>query len=73
MYKGASRRLLSEGGGLCSAGLWPPHRRFEPEGGSAVIRDAVAHELTQLDVKALLAKLISGGIVSDPFPAAATT
>ena len=72
VYKGAARRLLSEGGGLCSAGLWPPNRRFEPEGGSNIVRDAFIHELSQLDTRMLLGKLISGSIVSDPFPTPAT-
>ena len=76
--RGDTRRLLADGAGLCSPGLWPPHRRHPPTG--------IAHELfrtlsEELDLLAsstaggldkFLADIASGRVASDPFPADAT-
>ena len=77
VYKGATRRVLSEGGGLCSPGLWPPDRRFEPEGGLLRIRSCIVAELNELATRRgglsrVLSELVSGSLSEPPFPSEAT-
>ena len=72
------KRLLSDGAGLCSPGLWPPEHRFEPTGPALAIHKAFDYELSDLDAshpggcQALLDRLWSGGLTQSPFPEDAT-
>ena len=46
--RGEDRRLLADGAGLCSPGLWPPERRFEPKGVALLVDKALSYELDRL-------------------------
>ena len=71
---GEDRRLLVDGAGLCSPGLWEPQDRFPPTGVGGKIHEALQFELDQLDASfkvglvALLSDQASGRAQSDPFP-----
>ena len=41
------RRLLADGGGLWSPGLWPPERRYAPTGVAEQFHKALGHELSK--------------------------
>ena len=43
------KRLLADGGGLCSLGLWPPERQFAPTGVAEQFHGALDHELGKPD------------------------
>ena len=66
------------GGGLCSPGLWPPHRRHDSGLALLRLREALCAEIQAIDppggpgASALLRRIIGGGVTSDPFPAEAT-
>ena len=73
VFKGHHRRVLSEGGGLCSPGLWPPDRRFEPEGGLLQIRGVICAEINKIydqpgGINKFLANMIGGKLTESPFP-----
>ena len=77
VHKGHLRRVLAEGGGLCSPGLWPPERRFEPEGNLLKVRNAICSELDELSSRKgglgkFLSNIISGGLKDSPFPTEGT-
>ena len=73
-----SRRLVADGAGLCSPGLWSPKRRRPPVGVAAQLHGALQFELPFLDRSAeeglskLLADLASGRLRESPFPAEET-
>ena len=46
---GDTRRLLADGAGLCSPGLWPPAKRFEPTCVAKQIHDALIYELDRFE------------------------
>ena len=75
---GNTRRLLAEGGGLCSPGLWPPERRFPLQGFAARVHAALEFELSAFGrsspkgLEGVLADLIVGRTHEDPFPQEAT-
>ena len=76
--RGDTRRLLADGAGLCSPGLWPPQRRHPPSGIALGLFRALSEELdllassTQGGLNKMLADIASGRVSSDPFPADAT-
>ena len=47
--RGSARRLLADGGGLCSPGMWPPEKRHKPRGLALKLRGALQFELAALD------------------------
>ena len=71
---GDQRRLLMDGAGLCSPGLWPPEQRFPATGVAKLMHDAFRFELDVLGkaldggLPKLLADLASGRLSEDPFP-----
>ena len=75
---GDTRRLLADGAGLCSPGLWPPERRHPPTGLAAKLHDALAFEVKKLGqshsggLDGILADLAAGRVHTDPFPPEAT-
>ena len=46
---GTNRRLLADGAGLCSPGLWAPHVRYPAEGIADKIQRALDKELDNWD------------------------
>ena len=75
---GDTRRLLADGAGLCSPGLWPPAKRFKPTGVAKQIHDALIYELDRFEsalpagLGSVLGDLASGRLKVDPFPPHAT-
>ena len=75
---GNTRRLLAEGGGLCSPGLWPPERRFPLQGFAARVHASLEFELSAFGrsapkgLEGVLGDLIAGRTHEDPFPQEAT-
>ena len=76
--RGDTQRLLADGAGLCSPGLWRPQRRHPPTGIALELFRALSEELdllassTQGGLNRMLADIASGRVASDPFPADAT-
>ena len=76
--RGARRRHLVDGGGLCSPGRWPRAHRRLPEGLCAWLRGLVLSEIAKIDndrpggLLGLLGDLASGRVKSDPFPKEST-
>ena len=62
-------RLLIDGGGLCSPGLWPPDRRVERTGLPAMYCGAMMSELAKLPggPAMMLSRMVSGQVLTDPF------
>ena len=75
---GDQRRLLADGAGLRSPGLWPPERRNPPTEMEARLHNAFAYELGKLDqqnvggLQKVLGDLVGGRVEADPFPPEAT-
>ena len=76
---GERQRIICDGGGLCSPGLWPPtSRRLPTAGAPLVIREAISAEINALDAaqagwsQRLLATMASNKVSECPFPADAT-
>ena len=75
---GLNRRLLADGGGLCSPGLWPPHERHAAQGVAEGIQKALVRELDAWDrslrsgLNGLFNEFAQGKAEEDPFPPEAT-
>ena len=70
-----SHRLLYDGAGLCSPGLWPPERRKPDTPGAQVFAKTLQQELDLLGEKQtakLFADLAGSKLSADPFPEAGT-
>ena len=68
-------RLLYDGGGICSPGLWPPGHRNVDQGRSAAFAKAINNEFDILGesiTTKLFADLIGSKTDSNPFPAEGT-
>ena len=75
---GLNRRLLADGAGLCSPGLWPPHERHAAQGVAERIKKALDRELDVWDrslrsgLNGLFNEFAQGKAEEDPFPPEAT-
>ena len=75
---GESRRLIYDGVGLCSPGLWAPQDRFPAKGAALEIQTALDYELTKWGrgskggLNRIYEDFASGRILDDPFPPDAT-
>ena len=71
--RGARRRLLADGGGLCSPGLWHTDSRLEPEGAMAELRQQlvqILHAYCDRDpggARGFTERLLTGKVTSNPF------
>ena len=78
MGRGEAYRLLYDGAGLCSPGLWAPQDRFPASGPALEIQKELDQELDALGdsfrggLNRLFDDLAAGHIHGDPFPVEAT-
>ena len=75
---GETRRLLYDGAGLCSPGLWAPQDRYPATGVALLLQSALEDELSRWDrsvkggLNIIYNDFAAGRIEDDPFPPAAT-